>query len=67
MYKRQGENAADEQLGAFLLCAGALPICESTDMCPGAEFWSGGALREAANETINELSTFCLLYTSRCV
>ena len=55
---RGGENAADEQLGAFLLCAGALPICESTDMCPGAEFWSGGALREAANETINELSTF---------
>ena len=55
---REGEKAADEQLGAFLLCAGALPICESTDMCPGAEFWSGGALREAAAETINELSTF---------
>ncbi len=53
-----GENSADEQLGAFLLCAGALPICESTDMCPGAEFWSGGALREAAEETINQLSSF---------
>ena len=53
-----GENAPDERLGAFLLCAGALPICESPEMCPGAEFWSGGALREAAAETINELSTF---------
>lgn len=53
-----GDAAADEPLGAFLLCAGALPICESTDMCPGAEFWSGVSLRDAIAETIRELSGF---------
>lgn len=54
----EGEVARDEMLGVFLLCAGAAPICESTDMCPGAEFWSGISLRNAMDATIRDLSSF---------
>ncbi|NLD59547.1 MAG: response regulator [Clostridiales bacterium] len=53
-----GGPATDERLLALLLCAGPLPICESTDMCPGAEFWSSAALRETVERTIRELSSF---------
>lgn len=53
-----GEAGADEKLGVFLLCAGALPICESTDMCPGAEFWSSATLRDAVASALHDLSGF---------
>lgn len=51
-------DGAEEPLGVFLLCAGPLPICESTDMCPGAEFWSGASLQTAMDETIRDLTGF---------
>ncbi len=44
-------NDTVENLNIMLICAGSLPICESTDMCPGATFWSDVSLRECLIES----------------
>lgn len=54
----EGIGDDEDDLGVFLFCAGAMPICENADLCPGSEFWGRIQFRKMIEKCLEGIALF---------